>query len=97
MASICEKNGIQIGYKENPKQITADALWRGILFRHARRVKKNPGEFVDPKLIPRISAVRSAVLNRLSHTGASSLTPAELAVALQTVTDFRNSKIPFVD
>ena len=97
MKSICEKNGIQVGYKENPKQITADVLWRGILFRHARRVKKNQGEFLDPTLIPRISAVRSAVLNRLSHTGASSLTPAELVVALQTVTDFRNSKIPFVD
>jgi energy-coupling factor transporter ATP-binding protein EcfA2 len=95
MKVICEKNGIELSYKENPKQITADALWRAILRRHAKRMKANQGELLDPSLIPRISAVRSAVLNRLSHSGASSLTRSELQVALQTITDFRGAKIPF--
>lgn len=94
MKTICEKSGIAVGYKKDPAKVSADALWRGILRRHAE-MKKNTKEFLDPTLIPRISAVRSAVLNRLSHTGASSLTAVELTVALQTITDFRSSTIPF--
>jgi energy-coupling factor transporter ATP-binding protein EcfA2 len=97
LKSICEKNGIELVYKENPKQITSDALWRAILRRHAKRVKGNQGEFLDPLLIPRISAVRSAVLNRLNHSGVSSLTRAELELALQTITDFRKTEVPFKD
>jgi hypothetical protein len=96
MKSICEKNGIQVGYKENPKQITADALWRGILFRHAKPVKKNQGEFIDPNVDSpnQRRPIRRAQPSEplwciVTH-------PAELAVALQTVADFRNSKIPFV-
>ena len=93
--NICERNGIEVVFKANPKEVKADALWRGILRRHAGRVKEKKGEFIDPGLIPRISAVRSAVLNRLSHSGASSLTSSELTTALQTIRDLRQSKIPF--
>jgi energy-coupling factor transporter ATP-binding protein EcfA2 len=93
--NICEKNGIEVVFKANPKEVKADALWRGILRRHATRLKQKRGEFIEPGLIPRISAVRSAVLNRLSHSGSSSLTSIELTTALQTIRDLRNSKIPF--
>lgn len=95
LKNICEKNGIEVVFKANPKEVKADALWRGILRRHATRVKEKKGEFIDPVLIPRISAVRSAVLNRLSHSGSSSLTSIELTNAWQTIRDLRNSKIPF--
>jgi len=94
LKNICEKNGIEVGYKGNPKEVKADSLWRAILRRHAKRVREGR-EFLEPGLIPRVSAVRSAVLNRLSHSGASSLTSAEIATALQTVTELRNTKIPF--
>jgi hypothetical protein len=93
--NICEKNGIEVVYKANPKEVKADALWRGILRRHATRLKEKRGEFIDSGMIPRVSAVRSAVLNRLSHSGSSSLTSIELNTALQTIRDLRNSKIPF--
>ena len=95
LKNICEKNGIEVTYKANPKEVKADALWRGILRRHATRLKEKALEFLDPPLIARISAVRSAVLNRLSHSGASSLTSIELTAAWQAVRDQRKSKIPF--
>ena len=95
LKNVCEKNGIEVVFKANPKEVKADALWRSILRRHATRLKEKRGEFIDPALIPRTSAVRSAVLNRLSHSGSSSLTSIELNTALQTIRDFRNSKIPF--
>jgi energy-coupling factor transporter ATP-binding protein EcfA2 len=92
---ICENNGIEVSYKKNARHVKADALWGAILRRHSKRLPKR-GEFIDPGLIHKISVVRSTVLNRLSHSGSSSLTPAELAAALQIITDFRDSKIPFV-
>jgi len=58
-------------------------------------IKEKRVEFIDPGLSPRISAVRSAVLNRLSHSGSYSHTSSELNTALQTIRDFRNSTIPF--
>jgi hypothetical protein len=94
LKTICEDNGIEVGYKSDAKLLTADTLWKRILRRHVKCVSKQ-GEFLDPALIPRISAIRSAVLNRLSHSGASSLTKTELEVALQTVIDFRKTPIPF--
>ncbi len=95
LRNICDKNGIEVVFKANPKEVKADALWRGILRRHAARMKGKKLEFLDPTLIPRLSAVRSAVLNRLSHSGASSLTATELTAAWQTVRDLRNSTVPF--
>ena len=96
LKTICENNGIELSYKENPRLVTAEALWRGILRRNAKRLRERKGDFLDPSLIPRINVVRSAVLNRLAHSGASSLTATELATALQTITDFRDTKIPFI-
>jgi energy-coupling factor transporter ATP-binding protein EcfA2 len=93
---ICEDNGIEVSFKKNTRHVTANALWGAILRRHSKRLRAHRGEFLDPGLIPRISVVRSTVLNRLIHSGSSSLTPAELATALQIITDFRNSEIPFV-
>jgi hypothetical protein len=94
LKAICENTGIEVGYRVESKLVTADKLWTAILRRHVKRVKKQ-GDFLDPSLIPRISAIRSAVLNRLSHSGVSSLTRTELEAALQTVIDFRKSPIPF--
>ena len=72
----------------------AEDLWQAIKDFHDDRVADGKGEFIDPTLIPKINAIRSAVLNRLSHSGTSSLTSADLGAALQTVRDVRNSRIP---
>ena len=89
-----EDKSIEVGYRVESRHITTDRLWTAILRRHVKHVNKK-GAFLDPALISRISATRSAVLNRLSHSGASSLTKTELATALQTVSDFRKTQIPF--
>jgi hypothetical protein len=86
---------IQVPYDPRPDKLTADPLWTRILRRHATLKKAGKGEFLDPNLIPRISAVRSTVLNRLSHSGSSSLTQAELQVALNTIRAMRTSQVPF--
>jgi energy-coupling factor transporter ATP-binding protein EcfA2 len=86
---------IQVPYDPRPEKLTADPLWTRILRRHATLKKAGKGEFLDPNLIPRISAVRSNVLNRLSHSGSSSLTQVELEVALDTIKAIRASPLPF--
>ena len=95
LRNICQKHYIAVAFKSNPKDVKAEDLWQAILQVHNDRVSAGTGEFLDPSLIPKINAIRSAVLNRLSHTGASSLTSTELGAALQTIRDIRNSRIPF--
>ena len=85
----------EITLKSNPKELKAEDLWQAIETFHSDRSAAGKGEFLDPNLLPKIKAIRSAVLNRLSHSGASSLTPTELGAALQTISDIRKSKIPF--
>jgi energy-coupling factor transporter ATP-binding protein EcfA2 len=96
LRNICQKKNINVSFKKNPKDVKAEDLWQAIQSIHDSRVATGGGNFLDPTLIPRINAIRSAVLNRLSHSGASSLTSTELGAALTTVRDIRNSKIPFV-
>jgi energy-coupling factor transporter ATP-binding protein EcfA2 len=95
LRNICENYGIAVAFKANPREVKADKLWEAIRARHDGRVKEGKGEFVDPALFPRIEATRSAVLNRLSHSGSSSLTKSDVEVALQTMQDFRKSQVPF--
>lgn len=50
---------------------------------------------MDDALIPKISAMRSAVLNRLAHTGPPALTKPDVQDALNTVRAFKKMAIPF--
>jgi energy-coupling factor transporter ATP-binding protein EcfA2 len=95
LRNICQSKKVPVPFKFNPKEVKAEDLWQAIKDFHSDRVAQGSGELLDPALIPRINAIRSAVLNRLSHSGTSSLTSADLGAALQTVRDVRNSKIPF--
>lgn len=96
---ISKKQGLLVPYEPNPKDIKTDTLWKLILRKHVSMRKASGGQLLNPSLIPLISGVRSQVLNRLSHSGASSLTSAELQTALKTISQIRsdlNSKrIPF--
>lgn len=94
LRNICQKKNISVPFKKNTKDVKAEDLWQAIKGFHESRVAAG-GEFLDPTLIPKIDSIRSAVLNRLSHSGASSLTSTELGAALQTIRDIRNSPMPF--
>jgi hypothetical protein len=95
LRNICQNKKVPVPFRLNPKEVKAEDLWQAIKAFHDARIAQGNGEFLDPALIPRVSAIRSAVLNTLSHTGASSLTSADLGTALQTIRDVRNSRIPF--
>jgi energy-coupling factor transporter ATP-binding protein EcfA2 len=95
LRNICQNKRVPVPFKFNPKDVKAEDLWQAIKNFHDARIAQGIGEFLDPALIPRIDAIRSAVLNRLSHSGTSSLTSIDLGTALQTVRDVRNSRIPF--
>ena len=95
LRNLCQKQGIAIGYNPNPHDVKTDALWRGLLRRHAERMKKDTKRLLDDALIPRISAVRSAVLNRLSHTGPPALTEPDVRAAIATVKAFQSTAVPF--
>jgi hypothetical protein len=100
LRSICKLAALPIGYNPNPKDIKVDVLWRAILRKHATMLKSG-GEFLNPALIPLLSAVRSQVLNRLSHSGSSSLTTLELQAAVTALSQLRSDmsakprRIPF--
>ena len=100
MRSICKLAALPIGYNPSPKEIKVDVLWRAILRKHAAMLKAGK-EFLNPALIPLLSAVRSQVLNRLSHSGSSSLTTLELQAAVAALAQLRSDlsanprRIPF--
>jgi hypothetical protein len=82
LRGLCQKTGVVIRYNPNPNDVKSDALWKGLLWRHAERKKKEKKLILDETLVPRLSAVRSAVLNRLSHTGTPALTELTCAQLL---------------
>jgi hypothetical protein len=95
LRNICQKKNVAVPYNSNPKTVKAEDLWKAIHELNAAQVAAGTGEFLNPALIPKINAIRSAVLNRLSHSGASSLTSTELKMALDTIKELRHAKIPF--
>jgi energy-coupling factor transporter ATP-binding protein EcfA2 len=93
LRNVCEKNGIEVKYKKDNKEISADDLWQGILARQRARVefrRNNPGapDFLPHHLQTDIETMRSTVLNQLSHAGAGGLVRADVEVAIRTVEAF---------
>jgi len=101
LKSICKTHALPVAYQPNPRDINADTLWKVILRKHVALRRSTGGEFLNPALIPLICAVRSQVLNRLSHSGSSSLTGPELRTALISIARLRSDlnsnprRIPF--
>lgn len=95
LRNVCQKKNVAVPFNANPKSVRAEDLWKAIHDLHTEQVAAGTGEFLNPALIPKINAIRSAVLNRLSHSGASSLTSTELKMALDTIKELRHAKIPF--
>lgn len=99
LRNVCQDRGIEIKFKKDQKDISADDLWQGIVGRQRKREllqKTNPSvpSFVPFQLEKDVEAMRSTVLNRLSHSGASGLVPDEVRDALKTVTAFCKHNFP---
>lgn len=93
LRALAESCDIRIAFKRDQKKISADHLWQGLLRRHVEWRKAGKGHFIDPALISSISAVRSNVLNRLSHSGPTALTTPDVTSALQAVKNLRDAVI----
>jgi hypothetical protein len=93
LRTVCEDKHLKLDFKQDPKKVSADMLWTAILTRHADMVALGK-EFLDPNLIPGINAVRSQILNRLSHDGGIGLTRPDVQAAIVSMTAFRSCTIP---
>ena len=90
LRKVCKDCGIKIPYSPDASNIGAGALWDGITVRQKeRKEQKAKGspvpDFVPVDLETAVDAMRSAVLNKLSHAGAPGLVQAEVATAIATV------------
>jgi len=101
LRNVCEDRGIEIKFKKDNKEISADDLWKGIVARQRKREefrKANPAalDFIPPQLEKDVEAMRSTVLNRLSHAGAPGLVQGDVRDSLKTVEAFHNHNFPKV-
>jgi hypothetical protein len=94
LRKICEINSILLPFKNDPHKIGAGLLWETMVTFHNQRRVNEGKRLLDDALIPRINAVRSVVLNRLSHTGPPALTEPDVRAAIQTIRDFHDMNIP---
>jgi hypothetical protein len=85
LRKLCTDRAVRVRYRGNPKHVSADDLWQGIIARDKEQVAAGKPAFIDPGLASRIEAVRSIVLNELSHSRANSLTSGDLNAAIQAV------------
>ncbi|MFH1718479.1 MAG: hypothetical protein ABIF19_14080 [Planctomycetota bacterium] len=83
--NVCEKNGIKINYKPDPKDVKVDQLWQGIVERQKDRQEKRQADFISTGLMSDVETIRSTILNRLSHSGSPDLVTKEVQFALETV------------
>jgi hypothetical protein len=83
--NVCREHGIKVAYKPDPRDVRIDQLWEAIVERQKARQEKGDVDFIDPSLMNDMEAVRSVVLNRLSHSGTLTLTSSEVKMALAMV------------
>ena len=99
LRNVCEDRGIEIKFKKDNKQISADDLWRGIVARQRqreeiRKTNQAASDFVPPQLEKDVEAMRSTVLNQLSHAGAPGLVRDDVRDSLKTVEALHNHSFP---
>jgi len=94
LRKTCEDNHVKLDFKQDVKKVSADMLWNAVLARHTEMVVTGK-EFLDATLLPGLNAVRSQVLNRLSHDGGVGLTRPDVQAAIDTMKALRASRVPF--
>jgi energy-coupling factor transporter ATP-binding protein EcfA2 len=99
LRNVCEKNSIPVKFKKDLKEISNDDLWQAIKARQTEREEHNRGhptraDFIPDTLVNRVEAMKSTVLNSLSHAGAPGLVRADVQSALDTVEAVINHTFP---
>lgn len=87
LSKVCEKFGIEIKYKKNPKDISADDLWQGIQSRQKKRAQESLPDFITPQLMKDVEQVRSTILNKLCHSASPSFMNTEVQYAFDIITE----------
>ena len=87
LSRVCQDSGIEIKYKKNPKNISADNLWQGIQSRQRTRVQEGQSDFITPQLMQDVEQVRSNILNKLCHSASPSFTDTEVQYAFDIITE----------
>lgn len=99
LRKVCEKSRIKISFKPDADMVPAGVLWDGIVQRQREREDQNSKgaqvrDFVPAALETAVETMRSTVLNKLSHTGASGLVRSEVTDAITTVENIFNHPFP---
>lgn len=99
LRNVCEDRGIDIKFKKDLKDISADDLWQGIVTRQRKRedlqkTKPAAPDFVPLQLEKDVEAMRSTVLNQLSHAGAPGLVQDDVRDSLKTVETLHAHNFP---
>lgn len=90
LRNVCETNAIEIKFKKDNNKIGADDLWQGIIARQNKRLelqisRPNTPDFLPIHLAKEIEAMRSTILNQLSHAESPGLVRADVENALKAV------------
>jgi hypothetical protein len=86
----CDDCNIKIAYNVDASKVDANTLWTGIKERQTaaetrRLTDPTVLDFIPRTLINDVDVIRSNVLNKLSHSGSSSLVAAEVQTAIDTL------------
>jgi energy-coupling factor transporter ATP-binding protein EcfA2 len=93
LRKTCEDNRLKLDFKQDVKKVSAQMLWDAVLAKHNEMLAVGK-EFLDSNLVPGLNAIRSQVLNRLSHDGGVGLTRPDVQAAIDTMRKFRACNIP---
>ena len=90
LRNVCKGHGIKVPFNPDADKVSAGVLWDGVTLRQRdREEERKKGstvpDFVPPALEGSVETMRSTVLNRLSHAGASGLVHSEVAAAITAV------------
>ena len=78
---FCEKENLQVRYRENPKQLQSNDFWEPI-----KKMELDDGiPFLGQELIDEIELYRSIILNPLSHSRTVTVVKKEISDAIEAV------------
>ena len=78
---FCEKEDLQVRYRENPKELQSNDFWGPI----KTGTSKDGTPFLDQNLINEIELYRSIILNPLSHARIVPVVKKEVSEAIEAV------------
>jgi hypothetical protein len=89
LKKFCQKEGLAVRYKDNPKDLTVDDFWQPVKKYTIRDNHGNPVPFLDEEQIECLERGLSLVLNPLSHSRDADTYRQEVEEAIQTVKDLK--------